>query len=105
MDPADAEAHFDEYAEFTRSIRESGHFVACNRLEPPKSAATVRVRGGKTSVTDGPFVETREQLGGYYLIDVPDLDAANAWAGRYPGAAFGTIEVRPIMPMAAMADA
>ena len=69
MPEADAERHFDEYSEFTVGIRRSGHFIGCNRLLPPNAAATVRVRNGKVSTTDGPFAETKEQLGGYYIID------------------------------------
>ena len=65
---AEAEKHFDDYAEFTKEIRKSGHFVGCNRLLPPREAVTIRVRQGKISATDGPYVETKEQFGGYYLI-------------------------------------
>jgi hypothetical protein len=68
-------------------------------LQPSSTATTVRVKGGKTEVLNGPYAETKEQLGGYYLIDVPDLDAALSWAARCPGASVGTIEVRPIMAM------
>ena len=70
--------------------------TACSR---PASATTVRVADGKTKVLDGPYAETKEQLGGYYLIDVPDLDAALSWAARCPGASVGTIEVRPVWTM------
>jgi hypothetical protein len=70
-----------------------------NRLHPADSATTVKVRDGKTEVHNGPFIETREQLGGYYLIDVPDLDAALKWAARCPGASHGTVEVRPVWAM------
>ena len=96
MTPADADRHYDEYREFTESIRESGHFVSCNRLLPPANATTVRVRSGQVLVTDGPFVETKEQLGGYFLIEAADLNEAIQIAGRIPGAKKGCVEVRPV---------
>jgi len=83
-----------EYADYTRAIRESGHIVGGNALQRSASATTVRVRDGKTLLTDGPFAETVEQLGGYYL------DEAIGLAARIPGAKWGTIEVRPVRPMA-----
>ena len=92
----DAERHFDEYAKFTDDIRRSGHYIDCNRLLPPDAAATVRVRNGKVSTTDGPFVETKEQLGGYFVIDARDLNEAIHVASRIPGARIGCVEVRPI---------
>jgi len=73
--------------------------VAADRLKPSSAASTVRVADGKTKVLDGPYAETKEQLAGYYLIDVPDLDAALSWASRCPGASYGTIEVRPVWVM------
>lgn len=88
-----------EYMEFTKSIVQAGNFKAGDRLKPVASASTVRVRDGKTAITDGPFAETREQLGGYYLIDAKNLDEATAIAARIPGARRGSIEVRPIFPM------
>ena len=96
MPPEDAAKHFDEYAEFTESIRKSGHYVGCNRLQPPRAATTVRVRNGKVSTTDGPFAETKEQFGGYYLIEARDLNEAIQVASRIPGARFGCVEVRPV---------
>ena len=87
-----------EYTEFTKSIVQSGHFKAADRLRPVSSASTVRVRNGKAAIADGPFAETREQLGGYYLIDAKNLDEATAIAARIPGAKHGSIEVRPIWP-------
>jgi hypothetical protein len=96
MPEADAARHFDEYREFTAAIRESGHFVGCNRLLPPHAATTVRVRQGKVSTTDGPYAETKEQLGGYYVIEARDLDEAIQVAARIPGAWIGCVEVRPI---------
>ncbi|MCD0416305.1 MAG: YciI family protein [Rhodopseudomonas sp.] len=85
-----------EYEVFTRGIVESGAFKAGDRLRPVSTATTVRVRDGKTLVTDGPFAETREQLGGYYLIEAKDLDAALEIAARIPSARHGSVEVRPI---------
>ena len=85
-----------EYGAFTQSIIQNGNFKAGDRLQPTSTATTVRVRDGKTLTTDGPFAETREQLGGYYLIEAKDLDAAIAIAARIPGARTGSIEVRPI---------
>ena len=87
-----------EYADFTKSIVQAGNFKAADRLKPVSSASTVRVRNGKTMITDGPFAETREQLGGYYLIEAKDLDEATAIAARIPGARLGSIEVRPVWP-------
>lgn len=96
MPRADADQHFEEYREFTDAIRQSGHYIGCNRLLPPDAASTVRVRHGRVSVTDGPWVETKEQLGGYYLIEARDLNEAIQVASRIPGAKFGCVEVRPI---------
>jgi hypothetical protein len=88
----------NEYMEFTKSIVQAGHFKAGDRLRPASTASTVRVRNGKTAITDGPFAETREQLGGYYLIEAKNLDEATAIAARVPGARHGSIEVRPVFP-------
>jgi hypothetical protein len=96
MPKADAERHFDEYREFTAAIRKSGHFIGVNRLLPPDTAATVRVREGKVSITDGPYAETKEQLGGYYVIEAKDLQEAIRVAATIPGAKLGCVEVRPI---------
>ena len=85
-----------EYEDFTKSIIQSGNFKAGDRLQPTTTATTVRVRDGKTLTTDGPFAETREQLGGYYLVEAKDLDTAISIAARIPGARIGSIEVRPI---------
>ena len=84
---------------YTEAMQEAGVYVGSNRLQPIGTATTVRVRNGKTAVADGPFAETKEQLGGYYLIEAPDLDAAMSWAARCPAAAHGSIEVRPIWTM------
>jgi hypothetical protein len=96
MAEADAARHYDEYAAFTEDLRRRGHFVACNRLLPPDTATTVRVRGGKVSTTDGPFAETKEQFGGYYVIEARDLNEAIQVAAKIPGAWHGCVEVRPI---------
>ena len=94
--------YMGEYGAFTQSIKQSGHFKAGDALQHTHTATSVRVRGGKTQTTDGPFAETKEQLGGYYLIDAKNLDEAIAIAARIPSARFGTIEVRPIMTFEGM---
>jgi hypothetical protein len=96
IDTATAQKMTDEYGVFTQGIIQSGNFKAGDRLRPTTTATTVRVRDGKTLTTDGPFAETREQLGGYYLIEAKDLDAALAIAAKIPNARTGSIEVRPI---------
>jgi hypothetical protein len=87
------------YMAYSEAMAKAGIVVGSDRLRPAASATTVRVTDGKTQVLNGPYAETKEQLGGYYLIDVPDLDAALAWAARCPGAAYGSIEVRPVWTM------
>ncbi len=87
------------YAAYTEAMKKAGVLVGANRLQPTSTATTVRAPNGKSSVLDGPYAETKEQLGGYYMIKVPDLDAALAWAARCPGAAYGAIEVRPVWVM------
>lgn len=87
------------YMAYTEALSKAGVMVNGNRLRPTSATTTVRVVDGKTQVLDGPYAETKEQLAGYYLIDVPDLDAALSWAARCPGAAAGTMEVRPIWTM------
>jgi len=88
---------YNEYMAFTEDITKSGKNKGGNPLEPIATATTVRVRNGKTVVTDGPFAETKEQLGGYYVVEAKDLDEAISIAARIPGAKHGSIEVRPIM--------
>ncbi|MGH7934518.1 MAG: YciI family protein [Candidatus Binataceae bacterium] len=88
-----------EYMTFTQDIVKSGKFKAGDPLEPSTTATTVRVREGKTHATDGPFAETKEQLGGYYLVEANELDEAISIAARIPGARTGTIEVRPVRKM------
>ena len=87
------------YGAYTEAVKKAGIYLGSNRPRPTKSASTVRVAEGKTQVLDGPYAETKEQLGGYYMIDVPDLDAALSWAARCPGASHGSVEVRPIWEM------
>ena len=87
------------YTAYSEAMTKAGAFVAGHRLRPTTTASSVRVRDGKTEVLDGPYAESKEQLGGYYLIDVADLDAALSWAARCPGAQYGTIEVRPVWEM------
>ncbi len=96
MTDADAARHYEEYREFTDAIRASGHLIDCNRLLPPETATTLRVRNGQVSTVDGPFAETRELFGGYYLIEARDLDEALGIAARIPGAKKGCVEVRQI---------
>lgn len=85
-----------EYMAFTQDLTKRGKNKGGNALEQSSAATTVRVRNGKTAVTDGPFAETKEQLGGYYLVDAKDLDEAISIAARIPGAKYGAIEVRPV---------
>jgi len=89
------------YGAYHTALEKAGVLRHSNRLRPADMATTVRLQSGKTQVHNGPFAETREQLGGYFLIDVADLDAALSWAARCPGASHGTVEVRPIWAMGA----
>ena len=88
---------YAEYGAFTNEVRESGALVGADQLQPSTTATLVRVREGETLTTDGPFAETKEVLGGYYLIDVDTLDEALEWGAKVPGAKYGTIEVRPVV--------
>jgi hypothetical protein len=94
---AEQEAVFAEYRAFTTDIRDKGVFQAGDPLLPSETASTVRLRDGKTITTDGPFAETREQLGGYYIVECETLEEACGYAARIPTARDGAIEVRPIM--------
>ena len=87
------------YGAYTDAMKKAGVHVGSNRLRPTSSASTVRITDGKTKVLDGPYAEAKEQLAGYYMIDVPDLDAALSWAARCPGANHGAMEVRPVWEM------
>ena len=97
MSEAEAGRAFGEYMQYTQELVAAGVLRAGNPLHPTPTATTVRVRDGRTITTDGPFAETKEQLGGYYILDVESLDAALAWAARCPGARAGSVEVRPVM--------
>jgi hypothetical protein len=97
MPKSESEAFMGEYFAFTNGIKQSGHYLGGNALQPISAATTVRVRNGKVSTTDGPFAETKEQLGGYYLIEARDLNDAIQVASKIPSARIGSIEVRPIM--------
>ena len=88
---------FQAYGAFTEELRQSGSMVAGDALQPTQTATTVRVQDGETLTTDGPFAETKEQLGGYYLIEADSLDEAIEWAAKVPGARHGSVEVRPVM--------
>ena len=97
MPKGESDAFMGEYFGFTEGIKKSGHYLGANALQPVASATTVRVRNGKVSTTDGPFAETQEQLGGYYLIEAKDLNDAIQVAAKIPSSRIGSIEVRPIM--------
>jgi hypothetical protein len=97
MNEAEQKANYDAYFAFTDDVRARGLYVSGEALHPINTATTVRVRDGKTLTTDGPFAETREQLGGYYVLDCKDLDEAIEAAVKIPGAKHGSIEIRPLM--------
>ncbi len=106
--PTDAElqAEMPKWFAYTEALQTSGALVAGDALEPVDTATTVRVRDGETILSDGPFAETKENLGGYYIVDVPDLDAALGWAAKLPNVGYGCVEVRPVVVFdpAAMAE-
>ncbi len=93
----DMETLYGQYEAFDEEAGAAGVIVSGEALEPVSTASSVRVRDGKSSITDGPYAETKEQLGGYYVLDCKDLDEALSWAAKIPSARYGTIEVRPIM--------
>jgi hypothetical protein len=97
MPEEERNAVYGEYMQYTQELRTRGLLVDANQLQPTSTATTVSVRDGETIVTDGPFAETKEVLGGYYLIDVETLDEALEWAARIPSARYGHIEVRPVV--------
>ncbi len=99
MSPQETEKLMSEYGRFTEDLKASGAFQDAARLRPVATATTVRVRNGKALTTDGPFAETKEQLGGFYLIDVKNLDEAIRWASKIPSAKLGCVEVRPVWEM------
>ena len=97
LSDAERGAIFADYGTFTQELQDSGKLVAGDALQPVDTATSVRVRNGDTLTTDGPFAETKEVLGGYYLIDVQTIDEALEWGAKVPGAQYGTIEVRPVV--------
>jgi hypothetical protein len=94
--PADQAAGLAAYGAYTQALKDAGVWVASARLTPAASAKTIQTKGGRPVTMDGPFAETKEQLGGFYLIEAPDFAAAMAWAARCPGAGHGTVEVREL---------
>jgi hypothetical protein len=98
MSEAEQGKIYEEYMKYSSSIKRSGNYIGGEALQPIATATTVRVRDGKTLATDGPFAETREQLGGFFFVEAKDLDEAIALAARIPSSHVGSIEVRPIMP-------
>jgi hypothetical protein len=97
LSEAERSAELGEYMTFTKMVRERGVYISGEALHPTTAATTVRVRDGKTLTTDGPFAETHEQLGGFYLLDCKDMDEAIECASKIPGARHGSIEIRPIV--------
>lgn len=95
--PQTKDAFWGSFMPYAKAVHEAGIYAGGAGLEPPDTATTVRISNGKRLVQDGPFADTKEQLGGYFLIDVPDLDAALDWAARYPAGPGGAVEVRPAM--------
>jgi hypothetical protein len=103
--PEEAAAESPKWAAYTQELHDTGAFVSGDALQGNETATMLRVREGETQLTDGPFIEAKEYLGGYYVIEAPDLDAALAWAAKVPNAQYGTVEVRPIMEIPAAATA
>ena len=95
--PEQGQKVLEAYFAYTEALKKAGVYIAGDALKDTPTATTVRVRGENVTITDGPFAETTEQLGGYYLIDVDDLDQAIEWAKKCPGAIAGSMEVRPVM--------
>jgi len=102
LDETEREQCYGESAQLAQELNSSGQYLAANPLHPTSTATSIRVRDGKRLLTDGPFAETREQLGGYFLIDAKDLDEAIGIAARIPGARIGTVEIRPVMEVAGL---
>jgi hypothetical protein len=94
--PEEQKETYGAYQGFLEALKKAGAYQASGRLQPTSNATTVRNTNGKTQVLNGPYMETKEQLGGYFLIDVPDLDAAISWAARCPASTHGTVEIRPL---------
>ena len=101
MTPEQQQQGVAAYTAYTQALQAAGVLVGRNRLRPSSTATTVRSTNGKTQVLDGPFIDSKEQLGGYYLIEAPDLDGAISWANRCPAAGHGVVEVRPVWNMSA----
>jgi hypothetical protein len=99
LDEAEREHCYGESTQLANELKANGQYLGASPLQPISTATSVRVRDGKQLVTDGPFAETREQLGGYYLVDAKDLDGAISIAGRIPGARWGTVEIRPMIEL------
>lgn len=97
LTPEQQSAGMQAYTLYTEALKKAGAYVGGNQLTPSSTATTVRIVDGKTQVLDGPFIDAKEQLGGYYLIEAPDLDAALAWAARCPTAGHGIVEVRAVV--------
>jgi hypothetical protein len=104
LPPAQMGGVMDAFRRYTEDLAAAGILRGGSELAPVRSATSVRVRTKKLAVTDGPFAETKEQLGGYYLVDCANLDEAIAWAGKCPGAEYGSVEIRPLVPDAAAGD-
>jgi hypothetical protein len=101
----EAAAESPKWAAYTQELHDAGAFVSGEPLQGNETATLLRVRDGETQLTDGPFIEAKEYLGGYYVIEAADLDAALAWAAKVPNAQYGTVEVRPVMEIPAVATA
>jgi hypothetical protein len=101
MTPEQQQQGMAAYMAYTEALKKAGILKGSNRLQPIASATTVRLVDGKSQVLDGPYIDSKEQLGGYFMIEAPDLDTALAWAARCPGASHGTVEVRPVWTMSA----
>ena len=95
---------YEQSTQFTHQLKAQGQYLGASPLQPVSMATSVKVRDGKRLVTDGPFAETREQLGGYFLVETEDLDAAIGIAGRIPGARYGTVEIRPVIELPGLPD-
>ena len=95
--PDELQAEFPKWMDYTQALQDAGIMVAADALQAIDTATTVRVRDGESVISDGPFAETKELLGGYYILDVPDLDEALKWAAKIPSAPYGSVEVRPVM--------
>jgi hypothetical protein len=97
-DPAEAPAYWGAWSAYCKSVEEAGIIVSGEGLQPPSTATTVRIRDGKQTVHDGPFAESKEMAAGFFVLDLPDLDAAIQWAGKCPSALSASVEIRPVLP-------